>query len=55
MAKYGLTSLTTKLTRLVAFKEMTFTGEVPRAGPAGVLVDELLAELKGIGTLSFLN
>ena len=55
VAKYGLTSLATKLTRLVAFKEMTFTGEVPRAGPAGALVDELLAELKGIGTLPFLN
>jgi chromosome partitioning protein len=55
VAKYGLTPLATKLTRLVAFKEMTFTGEVPRTGPAGALVNELLAELKGIGTLPFLN
>ena len=55
VAKYGLTPLATKLTRLVAFKEMTFTGEVPRTGPAGALINELLAELKGIGTLPFLN
>jgi chromosome partitioning protein len=53
--KYGLMPLATKLTRLVAFKEMTFTGEVPRTGSAGALVGELLGELKGIGTLAFLN
>jgi hypothetical protein len=34
---------------------MTFTGEVPRTGPAGALVNEFLAELKDIGTLPFLN
>jgi chromosome partitioning protein len=55
VTKYGLIPLATKLTRLVAFKEMTFTGEVPRTGQAGALVGELIAELKGMGPLSFLQ
>jgi chromosome partitioning protein len=55
VTKYGLIPLATKLTRLVACKEMTFTGEVPRTGQAGALVGELIAELKGMGPLSFLQ
>lgn len=53
VAKYGMLALTTKLTRLVAFKEMTFTGEMPVAGAASVIVDELLHELKTLGALPF--
>ena len=41
VARYGLPTLTTKVTRLVAFKEMTFTGEMPAGGAAGGIVDEL--------------
>ena len=47
--KYGLTMLHTKLNRLVAFKEMTFTGTVPAAGKAGELVGLFLAEIQKLG------
>lgn len=53
VAKYGMPALATKVTRLVAFKEMTFTGEMPAGGAAGAIVDELLRELKAIGALPF--
>ena len=53
VAKYGMPALATKVTRLVAFKEMTFTGEMPMGGAAGAIVDELLRELSRIGALPF--
>lgn len=53
VAKYGMPALATKVTRLVAFKEMTFTGEMPAGGAAGAIVDELLRELSRIGALPF--
>jgi chromosome partitioning protein len=53
VAKYGMPALATKVTRLVAFKEMTFTGEMPAGGAAGAVVDELLRELNAIGALPF--
>ena len=48
----GLKVLTTKLHRLVAYKEMTFSGEVPTTGTAARHVDELLAELKALKVLA---
>ena len=53
VARYGMPTLATKLTRLVAFKEMTFTGEMPAGGAAGALVDALMLELKALGALPF--
>lgn len=47
----GLPVLATRLHRLVAFKEMTFNGVVPRDGTAGAQVAALLAELDGFGVL----
>ena len=47
--KYGLTMLATKLNRLVAFKEMTFTGTVPATGKAGELIGLFLAEVEALG------
>jgi chromosome partitioning protein len=54
VARYGLPTLATKLSRLVAFKEMTFTGEMPSGGAARAAVDELLTELKALGALPFI-
>lgn len=53
IAKYELPTLETKLSRLVAFKEMTFTGEMPTEGQGRALVDSLLKELKILGALPF--
>ena len=41
--------LRTKLNRLVAFKEMTFTGIVPTTGTAGSLVRLFLEEVGEVG------
>lgn len=45
LAACELEILPTKLTRLVAFKEMTFSGEVPMTGGAGALVQSLLVDV----------
>lgn len=47
--KYGMTMLRTKLNRLVAFKEMTFTGTVPTTGTAGSIVRSFLEEVRELG------
>lgn len=47
--KCSLPMLRTKLNRLVAFKEMTFTGVVPRTGKAGSLVRSFLDEVEELG------
>lgn len=47
----GLKTLETRLHRLVAFKEMTFTGEVPGEGPAAAQVNALLGEVATLGVL----
>ena len=51
----GLHPLTTRLHRLVAFKEMTFTGELPSSGTANTQVQALIMELAGLGVLPFLD
>jgi len=48
LAKSGVHVLPTKLKRLVGFKEMTFTGEVPMTGPAGEVVRRLTADLSDL-------
>lgn len=47
--KSNVQVLPTKLKRLVGFKEMTFTGEVPMIGPAGEVVRRLIADLEDLG------
>lgn len=49
LEKSGVPVLPTKLKRLVGFKEMTFTGEVPEKGPAGEVVRRLIADLGHLG------
>ena len=55
VAKIGLPALRTKLKRLVAFKEMTFTGDVPTTGPAGTQCAFLIDEIAAIGALPFMK
>jgi len=55
LASCGLTPLETRLHRLVAYKEMTFTGDVPTDGPAGHQLDQLVEELQALGALPFLT
>lgn len=55
LASCGLPILGTKLNRLVAFKEMTFNGEVPTSSKAGELVAQLITELGNVGALPFLT
>jgi len=45
LAACGLSPLAARLNRLVAFKEMTFNGQVPAGGSAGRQVAALLEEL----------
>ena len=49
----ALTVLRTRLHRLVAFKEMTFTGKVPRSGLAAELADHMLDDIAELGALPF--
>lgn len=51
----GLEPLVTRLHRLVAFKEMTFTGDVPVTGSAGAQINALIDEIAGIGAFPFLG
>ena len=55
LAACGLEALNARLHRLVAFKEMTFTGETPTDGPAAAQVEKLMAEIASFGTLPFLS
>ena len=48
LEKFSLPMLETKLHRLVAFKEMTFTGAVPTSNKAGEQVRALLDELRAL-------
>ena len=51
----GLQMLEAKLHRLVAYKEMTFTGDVPGEGAAAAQVAALLDEIAALGALPFLS
>lgn len=51
----GVPRLTTTLSDLVGFGEMSFSGRLPTAGPAAAEVAALLAELRGMGWLPEAN
>jgi chromosome partitioning protein len=51
VAKAKLPIMETKLHRLVAFQEMSFTGVVPTSGLAGLQCANLLDEIKALGAL----
>jgi len=52
--KHGLTSMETRLHHLVAYKELTFTGRIPKKGTAGAQGQLLVQEIFQLGHLSFL-
>ena len=49
----ALPAMRTRLNRLVAFKEMTFTGDVPIEGRAGERTRALLEEITELGAMPF--
>ena len=51
VAKAGLPVLRTRLHRLVAFQEMSFTGIPPTSGHAGVQTSNFLDDLEALGSL----
>jgi chromosome partitioning protein len=51
----GLPMLTSTLSDLVAYGEMTFSGRVPADGLAGEEVTRLLAELRALGWIDTLH
>ena len=51
VAKAKLPVLKTRLHRLVAFQEMSFTGIAPTSGAAGHQVSNFLADLADLGGL----
>jgi chromosome partitioning protein len=51
VAKAKLPILKTRLHRLVAFQEMSFTGIAPTSGPAGLQVSNFLDDLAALGGL----
>ena len=55
LAACGLQLLEAKLHRLVAYKEMTFTGDVPGEGVAAAQVSSLIEEIAALGALPFLS
>ncbi|MCC5986019.1 MAG: ParA family protein [Rhodobacteraceae bacterium] len=54
LAACGLTVLPTRLHRLVAFKEMTFTGKAPKSGHAAELVSGMLDDIARLDALPFM-
>ena len=54
LAACGLTVLPTRLHRLVAFKEMTFTGKAPKGGHAAELVSGMLDDIARLDALPFM-
>lgn len=55
LAACGLDPVRTRLHRLVAFKEMTFNGQVPSTGTAGAQVAALVDDIAALGALPFLT
>jgi chromosome partitioning protein len=51
VAKAKMPMLETKLHRLVAFQEMSFTGIVPTTGPAGQQCARLVEEIEALGAV----
>lgn len=55
LAGCTLEVLSTRLNRLVAFKEMTFSGDVPVSGLAAEQVAQLINDIAALGALPFLT
>lgn len=55
LAACDLECMSTRLHRLVAFKEMTFTGDIPTDGTAGAQVAALIDDVATLGALQFLR
>jgi chromosome partitioning protein len=53
--KAGLPAMETRLHRLVAFKELTFNGTMPRSGTAAAQARLFVEELREMGCLPFLE
>ncbi len=53
--KHELPTMKTRLHRLVAFKELTFTGEIPKTGTAGAQGQLLVQEIQKMGLLPFMD
>ena len=54
VAKHKLPVMDTRMHHLVAYKEMSFTGKVPRKGRAGAQSQLLVQEITNLGHLPFL-
>jgi chromosome partitioning protein len=50
-----LPTLKTRLHHLVAFKDLTFTGDVPKKGTAGAQGQLLIQEIHDLGYLQFMD
>ena len=53
--EHGLPTFKTRLHHLVAYKELTFTGKVPRTGTAGAQGHLLVQEIAQLGILPFMQ
>lgn len=53
--KHELSVMKTRLHHLVAYKELTFTGKVPKKGTAGAQGQLLVQEISDLGYLSFMR
>ena len=53
--KHELPTMKTRLHRLVAFKELTFTGDIPKTGTAGAQGQLLVQEIQKMGLLPFMD
>ncbi len=54
VAKHKLPTMKTRMHHLVAYKEMSFTGKIPKKGRAGAQGQLLLQEIAELGHLPFL-
>lgn len=53
--EHGLPTFKTRLHHLVAYKELTFTGKVPKTGTAGAQGQLLVQEIAQLGILPFMQ
>lgn len=54
ISKHNIPALKTRLHQLVAFKELTFSGDLPNSGTAGAQSELLVQEIHELGYLPFL-
>ena len=53
--KHDIPAMNTRLHHLVAYKELTFSGKVPRKGTAGAQGQLLVQEIRDLGFLAFMQ